>query len=72
MALLNHQKTILKNVQNFKDLFIKEIKKSLNWLSPDERIDLEHWVAIELNQKYNGEVKQLFNQYSKLTNKQFN
>jgi len=65
MELLNHQKTILKNLKNFKDLFVKEIKKSLTWLSPDERTDLEQWVAIELKQNYDVEVKQLFNRYNR-------
>lgn len=64
MALLNHQKTILKNLQQYRDLFIKEIIKSLKWLTPMERKDLELWLTVEMKQNFDSEVKQLFTKFN--------
>lgn len=61
MKMLDHQKNILRNIYHNRHLFIKEIKKSIKWLSVAELQDLEKWIANELGHVYDKEVQSLFN-----------
>ncbi|ALO17516.1 hypothetical protein L21SP5_03925 [Salinivirga cyanobacteriivorans] len=60
MKMLDHQKNILRNLHHNHNLFIKEIKKSIQWLSEQELKDLEQWISKELVQVYDHEVQRLF------------
>ena len=55
MNMLEHQKLILENVKYDKNLFSKELSKSLKWLSQEETILLQEWCL----EKYNGEFNQI-------------
>ncbi|HON19189.1 MAG TPA: hypothetical protein PK990_08485 [Salinivirgaceae bacterium] len=43
--MLEHQKLILANLQNYPDLFAKELKKSLRWLTINELNELNQWLS---------------------------
>ncbi len=58
--MLDHQKTILNNLHNNRLLFVKELKKSMNWLTMQEIKELEHWIATELSSAYDNEVRLMF------------
>jgi hypothetical protein len=42
--MLDHQKIILENVIDNRELFQKEFKKSLSWLDPDDIKKLYIWL----------------------------
>ncbi len=60
MKMLDHQKKLLRNIYHNRHLFIKEIKKSIQWLSETELKELEQWISKELVQVYDKEVQALF------------
>jgi hypothetical protein len=42
--MLEHQKIVLRNLQYNKELFRKELYKSLAWLNTDEQSKLKEWL----------------------------
>jgi hypothetical protein len=42
--MLDHQKYILENVVDDRELFRKELKKSISWLEPDDVKKLYLWL----------------------------
>ena len=44
MNMLDHQKLLLQNLFHDEKLFEKELKKSINWLHPDDIKKLYIWV----------------------------
>jgi hypothetical protein len=59
MKMLDHQKTILQNVYHNKTLFIKELRKSTQWLSESEIAELQLWINKELGDEYSEEARVL-------------
>jgi hypothetical protein len=59
MKMLDHQKTILQNIYHNKNLFIKELIKSTQWLSEGEIAELKQWISKELGDEYSEEAKVL-------------
>ncbi len=49
-SMLNYCKTILEAVSFDQGLFRKEYRKSLIWLSNEEKSKLKHWVRNEFTQ----------------------
>ncbi|MFO7864706.1 MAG: hypothetical protein R6U85_11935 [Salinivirgaceae bacterium] len=60
MKMLEHQKLMLKNIYQNRSFFVKEIKKSFQFLSRVELIELERWLRLEFSQGYDKEIQQLF------------
>ncbi len=58
--MLEHQKIVLKNVSTDKELFRKELLKSLKWLSPVEIALLSEWVYQEFSDKHPDIISELF------------
>lgn len=58
--MLEHQKLILENVKFDKDLFSKELSKSVKWLSSQEITDLQNWCYKNFNDKYTDIIKKVF------------
>ncbi|MBN2350305.1 MAG: hypothetical protein JXJ22_15815 [Bacteroidales bacterium] len=56
--MLEHQKIILANISENKELFRKELLKSVKWLNPDEIIAMYHW----LNMRFGTTHKKIINE----------
>lgn len=52
MKMLDHQKTILRNIYHNRNLFLKELQKSVQWLTPNELKELINWINQELGDNY--------------------
>ncbi len=52
MEMLDHQKMVLLNVCNDTNLFRKELRKSLHWLSNPERSQLYLWLKANFGEDY--------------------
>lgn len=50
-TMLDYSKTVLKAVSFDRNLFKKEYRKALLWLTSDESIELKYWVRKELVQR---------------------
>jgi len=53
--MLEHQKLIIRNLSFDKNLFRKELIKSVEWLSPTEFTELKKWVFSNYSESH-GEV----------------
>ncbi len=62
MNMLEYQKKILQKVSFSKDLFVKELKKSFNWLSGNEINDFINWVRKTFSNKYPEEINNVTKQ----------
>lgn len=58
--MFDHQKIILEKVRGNKDLFSKELKKSLKWLSPDEISKLYFWLKSNFWDSHKNEIETVF------------
>ncbi|NOZ48361.1 MAG: hypothetical protein GXO79_16540 [Chlorobi bacterium] len=58
--MLEHQKLVLKGVDNNRQLFKKELSKSLNWLNSDELDKLKSWVLENYFNRYNEIINDVF------------
>jgi hypothetical protein len=58
--MLEHQKTVLKNVSHDKELFKKELKKSVVWLQSHEVYKLYAWVKEHYGMSHRSEIKEVF------------
>jgi hypothetical protein len=61
--MLTYTKTILHKVSFDKDLFKRELKKSLKWLQKDEIIALQSWCAINFGVVYSDVISEVFKSY---------
>ena len=61
--MLKYTKTILQKVSFDKDLFKRELKKSIKWLKRDEVIALQTWCAINFGAVYNDVISEVFKSY---------
>ena len=59
--MLKYTKTVLQKVSFNKDLFNKELRKSLKWLKRDEVIILKTWCIINFGYIYNDVITEVFN-----------
>jgi len=56
--MLEHQKIVLQNIHHDKELFAKELKKSIAWLKSHEVFKLYAWVQ----EKYGETHKEVINE----------
>lgn len=50
--MLEYQKIILKKVCFDRQLFEKELMKTLNWIRPTQKMEFEKWVETEFSEIY--------------------
>jgi hypothetical protein len=55
--MLELQKLVLENVYENKLIFVKELKKSLQWLDHDDLIKLYNWAIGKFNERYQNIIK---------------
>jgi len=58
--MLELSKQILQKVSFDRLLFKKELKKSLNWVKPHERMDLKAWCLITFGVIYKDLILEVF------------
>ena len=62
--MLEYSKTILQKVSFNKELFQKELTKSMQWLHKDEIILLQIWCIATFNHTYGDIIREVFPQIS--------
>lgn len=63
--MLELSKKILKKVSFDKDLFIKELRKSVNWMTSTEELrKFENWCYSNFNHLYRNDMELIFNKIS--------
>jgi hypothetical protein len=58
--MLEYTKSLLQKVSFDKKLFLKELGKSLGWLSKEERQVLQSWILSRFNSNFRKEISLLF------------
>jgi len=58
--MLKYTKTVLQKVSFNKDLFKKELQKSMRWLRKDEVIVLQTWCVINFGSMYMDVINEVF------------
>ncbi|MBW6490561.1 MAG: hypothetical protein K0B15_05125 [Lentimicrobium sp.] len=58
--MLEYSKTILQKVSFNRDLFRKELIKSMRWLRKEEIILLQIWCLVTFNDKYSEIIREVF------------
>lgn len=58
--MLDHQKSILQNLSDDKDLFRKEIVKSFRWLKSYEIIQLHKWLKDNYGKTHKDVIEEIF------------
>ena len=58
--MLKYTKTVLQKVSFNKDLFKKELQKSLRWLRKDEIIVLQTWCVLHFGSIYMDVIHEVF------------
>lgn len=58
--MLEFSKTILSKMSFDKFLFKKELKKSLKWLKPNEKLVLKVWVLAQFGHMYKDVIQDVF------------
>jgi len=58
--MLKYTKTVLHKVSFNKDLFKKELQKSLRWLRKDEVIILQTWCVMNFGTMYMDVINEVF------------
>ncbi len=62
MKMLKYNKAILSKVSFDRQLFEKELKKAISFLSLREEImELENWCRAKFGEIYSGEINRCFN-----------
>jgi len=59
--MLEHQKKVIEGVSFNKELFEKEIRKSLKWITMSEQAELEIWLNSKFHLKHREVIEQIFN-----------
>lgn len=62
--MLELSKLILQKVSFDRNLFKKELGKSLKWIKKDERTQLKNWVMSKYGNSFKKEITQVFSQAS--------
>jgi len=60
--MLEHQKLILRNVQDDIQLFRKELYKTLRWISDSELDDLRKWLYKNFSEKHLPVIEEVFSE----------
>jgi hypothetical protein len=72
MEMLEHQKWIIQNVADDKEIFEKELYKSLVWLKNEEIEELVEWLENNYGDSNDDEIKivlqKVYSQYMKRSN----
>ncbi|MFH1120098.1 MAG: hypothetical protein V1775_09745 [Bacteroidota bacterium] len=58
--MLEYSKTVLQKVSFNRDLFRKELKKSIQFLKREEIIMLQIWCLVSYNDKYGDIIREVF------------
>lgn len=58
--MLKYTETVLQKVSFNKDLFKKELKKSMRWLKKDEIIVLQTWCVLNFGSIYMDVINEVF------------
>lgn len=58
--MLEHQKIVLQGVSDNKELFKKELYKSLKWLSSEEKTELKKWLEENCKQIHAETIEEAF------------
>ena len=58
--MLKYTKTVLQKVSFNKDLFKKELQKSLRWLKKEEIIVLQTWCVVNFGSMYMDVISEVF------------
>ncbi|PKO99905.1 MAG: hypothetical protein CVU14_07630 [Bacteroidetes bacterium HGW-Bacteroidetes-9] len=58
--MLEYTKTILNKVSFSRELFYKELKKSINFLKKEEVILLQMWCLVSYNDRYSDIISEVF------------
>jgi len=58
--MLEHQKMVLQNLSHDKELFAKELRKSLTWLKSYEVFLLHTWVKEKYGNIHNDVIREIF------------
>ena len=59
--MLDHQKVVLEQVTEDRNLFQKELKKSIGWLAPEDVKKLYHWLRENFWDSHKEEIQAAFN-----------
>ena len=62
-AMLEHQKLVLSNLSADKDLFRKELVKSLGWLTSSEIFELYRWLKEKYYPTHREVIQDVFKLY---------
>jgi hypothetical protein len=57
--MLEGYKTVLMGVKDSEFLFEKELKKTLSWITSEEKIELLDWVKLEFSELHPGIIKEI-------------
>ncbi len=63
--MFEFSKNILQNVSFNRALFLKELKKAIIILKPDEKNLLKTWCLTTFGHQYGNAITQVFNHFSK-------
>ena len=63
MNMLDHQKTVLEHVIGNKELFIKELKKSVCWLEANEIRNLYFWLKEKFGSSHADIINSVFEKH---------
>lgn len=63
--MLEYSKTILQKVSFNRDLFRKELIKSMRWLRKEEIILLQIWCMVTFNDQYRDIIRDVFYNFSR-------
>lgn len=58
--MLEYTKMILKKVSFSRELFAKELQKSVKWLKKEEALLLQAWVVIAFGDQYGDIIREAF------------
>lgn len=58
--MLEYVKTVLQKVSFDTSLFRKELRKSINWLTTNERVELKTWLSYSFEGDYKTIIKEVF------------
>ena len=58
--MLEYVKTVLQKVSFDTSLFRKELQKSINWLTKNERVELQTWLSYSFDGDYKKIIKEVF------------
>ena len=61
MAMLKYTETVLQKVSFNRELFKKELRKSIKWLKRDEVVLLQAWCIINFGNVYQDVISEVFN-----------